>query len=80
MTEELCKRLTDEMIDKVADEMKQKVARAITSGAVNLSGYEDDSYRLPRIILTALLKEVSYRWKPVHKADVRRANNLYICM
>ena len=80
MTEELCKKLTDEMIDKVADEMKQKVARAIASGAVNLNAYDDDSYRLPRIILTALLKEVSYRWKPTHKADVRSANNLYVCM
>ena len=80
MTEKSCKKLTDEMIDKVAEEMKQKVSRAIASGAVNLDAYDDESYRLPRIILTALLKEASYRWKPTQKADVRSANNLYVCM
>ena len=80
MTENNCKKLTDEMIDKVADEMKKKVSRAIASGAVNLNAFDDDSYRLPRIILTALLKEVSYRWKPTQKSDVRSANNLYVCM
>lgn len=79
MTRKRCKKLIEELIEKTAEDMKQKVDRVFMSGAVNLDSFEED-YRLPKIILYALLQDECYRWKPARRKDVAYANNINQCI
>lgn len=49
--------------------------RAIKSGALNVQCSEDN-YMLPKIIMHACCKELSFQWRPLTDAGRREAKNL----
>lgn len=83
MTEKQLKRAvakkTRDMINESAKHMKKNIERAFNSGGINLPDYEDNNI-LPRIIMTALLKEEMSQYPPIRKEDKKTAENLYLLM
>ena len=83
MTDKQLKRAivkrTRDMINESAKHMKKNIERAFNSGGINLEDYEDNNI-LPRIIMTALLKEEMSQYPPIHKEDKKVAENLYLLM
>ena len=83
MTEKQLKRAvakrTRDMINESARHMKKNIERAFNSGGINLEDYEDNNI-LPRIIMTALLKEEMSQYPPIRKEDKKTAENLYLLM
>ena len=67
------------MINESARHMKKNIERAFNSGGINLEDYEDNNI-LPRIIMTALLKEEMSQYPPIRKEDKKTAENLYLLM
>jgi chlorite dismutase len=47
----------------------------LNSGAIDLEKYEND-FRLPKIILSVVLKEASYQYEPLNHMDKKTARNL----
>lgn len=81
MTDKQLKRAitkrTRDIINESAKHMKKNIERAFNSGGINLSDYEDNNI-LPRIIMTALLKEEMNQYPPIRKEDKKTAENLYL--
>ena len=74
MTKEILKELVLEKIDEASSDMKKKVDKALNSGAVECSQYDDTDYRPAKIVLCALLQEERYQWRPLVWNDKERKN------
>ena len=76
MTKNQARKKTRELIRNYSELMREKLERALTCGALNLDSYEDN-YKLPRIILSALLedaKERNYNYLSIK--DKKESKNL----
>jgi hypothetical protein len=66
------KLLDDEDFNK---SIKDRAARLVSSGAVDLDDY-GDGFRLPKIILYAVLKEISNQYLPLTPQEKKTVKNL----
>ena len=76
MTRKQTRQKTRELINNAAKLMREKLEKALYCGAINFDNY-DDGYELPKIIVSTLLKDASYRFSPLTKKGKKEANNLY---
>lgn len=53
----------------------KRVEKIITSGAIDLDSWEDD-FRLPKICMSAICKEMSNQWMPFGDSDKKEVENL----
>lgn len=61
----------DELILRHAVKLREVCKRLVDSGALNLEEYEDN-YRLPKIVLSAALRDTAADWRAPRLADDRR--------
>jgi len=83
MTKTQARKMTRQLINASAKEMREQLERVFLSGAVNIGSYEDN-WLLPKIILTALLRDQATTRLPIvlskkeqRKID-RAIKNIYI--
>ena len=83
MTKRQARKMTRPLIISSAKEMREQLERVFLSGAVNIGSYEDN-WLLPKIILTALLRDQATTRLPIvlSKKEQRKINrvinNIYI--
>ena len=74
------KQIRKKIMEMVRDDKKyiqEKVEKALKSRAFDIKDYEDD-YRLPKIILHAIYKDLCWQRKPLYKEHSKIAENIYI--
>lgn len=82
MTKKQARKKTRTLINNSAKLMREKLEKALNCGAINLDAYEDD-FELPRIIVTALLRDAVFNFSPKCWSETeqrkknREINNLY---
>jgi hypothetical protein len=64
MTREQFLTKFDELVKENNYRFRVKATAILSSNAVDLESYEDD-YRLPKIVLCAVLKSLSNDWSPL---------------
>ena len=72
MTKDRLKELVLKLIDKASDDMKSKIDKALYSGAVECSEYDDRDYSPAKMVLCALLQEERFQWRPLVWNDKER--------
>jgi len=75
MTKTQATRKTNYLISQAARHMRELIDKALRSGALDLAIYEDD-YLLPKIIVSSLLREVTWQYQPLHPEDRKTSKNL----
>jgi hypothetical protein len=76
MDKETCLNKIDEMIPDLVDFIHKKAKSYLNSGAINIEDFEDD-YLLPKIIMSAVGKEIQWQYKPLTKKYRDLADELY---
>lgn len=71
MTKNEARKKTRELIRHSAARMRENIEKALLSGAINLSSYEND-YVLPNTIMLALLREEIRVFKPSDTSRYKR--------
>lgn len=71
---ELNKKI-DFLISQISEQLKKDSLRAIMSGALDIDSYNDD-YALPKIILSACLKNAYLSVEPLSESDKKEVKNL----
>ena len=66
MTKEQVQQKTRELITESANHMCKNIDRILSSGSIDIEGYEDN-YLLPKMMLCALLKEEIHQYKPLSR-------------
>lgn len=64
-----------ELTESLKPYIQKKAKALIDSGAVDLKIYGDD-FRLPKIILQAVLKDASENFRPPHPLDKKEVEDL----
>lgn len=64
-----------ELVKALLPYVNEKAKGLIDSGAVDLKNYGDD-FRLPKIILQAVLKGAAENFRPPHPLDKKEVENL----
>ena len=75
MNDEQVLEKIEELTDDIANNIRVIAKKALKSGALNTSGYPD-GYLLPKIILTACLKELAFQYLPLTEEARNVAKNL----
>jgi hypothetical protein len=75
MKKEQLEQKTNEVLGLAFESVHHKIKKAIDSGAINIEVYEDN-YLLSKIIICAVLSNVSNMYKPIKKKDITEVNNL----
>lgn len=78
ITKERVKTLITDMIEYTMHKdgyWDRKLDSLFNSGALDLEKYDDD-YELPKIILCAMLKEMSYQYAPNSDAGRKEVKNI----
>ena len=75
MEKEQLEQKTGEVLEMTFELVHRKVKKAIESGAINVELYENN-YLLSKIIVCAVLSDVSDIYKPIKKKDITAVNNL----
>lgn len=76
MTREDAKSKTLELAKDMFAKVEGKIDKALNSGCVDLDAYQND-YKLPRILLNAIMMDLCYESKPLAKMWQKEANNIY---
>lgn len=75
--EELTERFTELLTANPLQEMVFELFdKAKHSGALNIGEEPAADYRLPKIILYAILCEMAEDWRPYHESNRKEAENL----
>jgi hypothetical protein len=59
-------------------EMERLYSKAVNSGALDIENEAEEDYRLPKIILYAILVKMAADCKPLHPANLREAETLLL--
>lgn len=63
---------------KMVLEKIDKVFNTNGNGSIDIDQYDDDDFRLPKIVLYAVLKDVAEtQIRPVHHENLKAAESLY---
>ena len=76
MTEEQVLEKIESMLPEVMELIKRKTEKALSSGAINLDDFEDN-YLLPKMILSAIGKEIEFSYRPPQSKHQKYVNNLW---
>ena len=60
----------------IRKEIEKLMEKTLKTGAVDIAQYEDN-YRLPKIIVSAILKELTRQYRPLTKEDQAESENIY---
>lgn len=52
---------------------------ALKSGAISDLKEEESTFRIPKNILCAALRNAAWQYAPIKKSDVKDINNIYAC-
>ena len=76
MTKEQFLEKVKELVDDgFTDWIMATAQKAVSSGALNLDGHEDN-YRLPKIFISAMGEEIKAQYAPTTPKEIRERNNL----
>jgi len=75
MTREQFINKSEELIAQTADRLRKETLRLFDSGGLDAEKYED-TYLLPKIVLTAALHKSADDWRPHDQAARREVANL----
>ena len=75
MTKHEARTKCRELLRQTHNGLMAHIDVALNCGALELSDYDDD-YALPKIIVTALLREAVWQWKPLDRAAKETVLNL----
>lgn len=70
------RKKTRELIRGSYDLMRERLEKVLDRNLVNFKD-RDDNYRLPRIILQALLDEAKFQYKPLEKDSKKLIEQIY---
>ncbi len=70
------RKKTRELIRESSKSMLKNLERVLNQQMIDIKPWED-SYRLPRIILQALLDEEKFQYKPLEKDYKKHVEQLY---
>lgn len=73
MTNAQLKQKVQKMFDEI--NIQKCVDKIIDSGCVDINSWDDD-FRLPKIVLSASLKELAFQYEPVDKSDKNEVSNI----
>lgn len=73
MTKTQLKQKVQKMFDEI--DVQKCVDKVIDSGCVDINKWDDD-FRLPKIVLSASLKELAFQYEPVDKSDKNEVSNI----
>lgn len=81
MTKQQVEQKTRQLIRESAKHMRANIKRALNSGAIDISSYDDD-FLLPKIIFQALLKEEQHQYKCHSDKDKhnKTIDNIYLML
>lgn len=80
MKKEVCKKMTMKLLNEVNEVIEHKIDKAISCGAIDIDSYDDageTNYRLAKIVLSAVLKDLAFQYSPLSKDDNLASDNLY---
>lgn len=75
MTKTQFKERFSELVQNLEPYLQCKAKGLISSGAIDLKSYGDD-HRLPRIVLSVVLKDAAENFRPPHPLDKKEVANL----
>lgn len=73
----MVEKKTHELLENAMDLAKAKIGRALNCGALNIEQADSDDYRLPKIILHAVMQCLVDETRPLDKDNRKESNNLY---
>ena len=81
MTQKQLEKKVRHLINESAKDMRKKISKVWLNSSIDLSAYEDD-YRLPKMVVTALLKEEMHQNKPLcsDKETEKTIDNIYLML
>ena len=75
MTKTQFRKKMNELKRQNTEYINGRIEKALNSGAVDLSSYEDD-FRLPKTVMCAICYDLAYNWEPFDKALKKEVKNL----
>ena len=75
MTEQQLYQKTLELMEQVSERISDQIKTALKSGAINLDQYEDN-YLLPKILVTAILRQNADDYEPIGARDKKEVKNI----
>jgi hypothetical protein len=76
MTEEQLRKRVKHLSDDMEWSIQTRLDKAIASGAIKMEEYEDN-YRLPKIVLVAILRDIEKDFTSPRKEDRKEVENIY---
>ena len=74
--QEMMEKKCLEVLEDAVEEAKKKIKTSLNCGALDVDGAKEDSYTLPKIIISAVLQSVGESYKPFLKKEVEDYKNL----
>jgi len=79
MTKERLRGKFNKLIRENNKMMTEKFEKLLKSGAIDFAAWDDD-FVLPKLIMTAMGKEMINQWRPFDKRWSKEIENFYIMM
>ena len=79
MTKQQLRQKFNELIRENNKMLREKLEKLLKSGAIDLNNWEDN-YVLPKLVMCAMGKEISFQWKPLSKDHKNEIENFYNMM
>lgn len=76
MTEEQYYAKSEEIKQDAIRIIDERIKKALSSGAIDLSKWEDN-YCLPKIVMSAIGREIETQFSPFQKSYVKEVNSIY---
>lgn len=76
ITKKQAKKKVRELLKDDFAAMKKCIDKALDSGAIDFTDFDDD-YELPRIIISAIYKQHLYQRMPLQEKRIKEVDNLY---
>lgn len=64
-----------ELRNNLKYEIDASIVTILKSGAIDLEQYENN-FRLPKIVMTAIMLEMAYQYEPLGKKDNKEVKNI----
>jgi len=79
MTKEKLQQTVTELIESDKEFIQKLIEKAISSGCMDIEG-APDNYLLPKNLLTAIYREMSRQYAPLHqtRAQKKTIDNIYV--
>ena len=77
MTKAQFRKKYKELVKRTAKALELFGEVALSSGAIELDDWKDD-YRLPKVVVSAGLKDMFGQWRPLNDNDRKEVTNVHI--